>query len=190
LRYLYSRLAITGAGRRAFRRGSLGDSQNEVQTEQMRCHAVIGQVSRHRRRRSAAACFALILCGLLLCWPAPAESPPTIGVELNRLEDQGGNCRAYLVVTNPGSAEFSSFSLDLILFDHGGTIMRRLAVDLAPVRAAKTTVKIFDISETACGAIGSILGNDVIHCRDASGDVAGCIDRVATSSKLAVSLLK
>jgi hypothetical protein len=112
------------------------------------------------------------------------------GVELNRLEDQGGNCRAYLLVSNPGSAEFSSFSLDLVLFDKGGTIMRRLAVDLAPLRPAKTSVKVFDISETACGAIGSILVNDVIHCRDATGDVVGCIDRVSTSSKLAVSLLK
>ena len=68
--------------------------------------------------------------------------------------------------------------------------MRRLAVDLAPLRATKTTVKVFDISETACGAIGSILVNDVIHCRDASGDIAGCVDRLSTSSKLAVSLLK
>jgi hypothetical protein len=36
----------------------------------------------------------------------------------------------------------------------------------------------------------SILVNDVIHCRDASGDIAGCVDRLSTSSKLAVSLLK
>jgi hypothetical protein len=158
----------------------------------MRCYGVIDRVRCLRRRRRAVVRFAVIL-GAALLWRTSAggaDPPSTIGVELNRLEDQGGNCRAYLVVTNPGSAEFSSFSLDLILFDHGGTIMRRLAVDLAPVRATKTTVKIFDISETACGAIGSILVNDVIHCRDASGDVAGCIDRVSTSSKLTVSLLK
>jgi len=111
-------------------------------------------------------------------------------VELNRLEDQGGHCRAYLVITNPGAAEYSGFALDLVVFDPGGTIMHRLAVDVAPVRPAKTTVKVFDIAETACGAIGSILVNDVIHCRDKSGDVAGCVDRLTTSSKLAVSLLK
>jgi hypothetical protein len=49
---------------------------------------------------------------------------------------------------------------------------------------------VFDIPETTCGAIGSILVNDVIHCRDASGDLAECVDRLATSSKLQVSLLK
>src|SRR5262244_3752198 len=128
----------------------------------------------------------------VLCWPAPggAEPPSTIGVELNRLEDQGGNCRVYLVITNPGAAEFSSFALDLVVFDRGGTIMRRLAAEVAPLRPAKTSVKVFDISETACSAIGSILVNDVIHCRDASGDVTGCVDRLSTSSKLAVSLMK
>ena len=144
-----------------------------------------------RRLGAAARCLPLILGVLLLrATTEAAEAPATIGVELNRLEDQGGNCRAYLVITNPGSAEFSGFALDLVVFDRGGTIMRRLAVDLAPLRAAKTTVKVFDISETACGTIGSILVNDVIHCRDASGDIAGCVDRLSTSSKLAVSLLK
>jgi len=125
-------------------------------------------------------------------WPAPggAEPASTIGVELNRLEDQGGNCRAYLVITNPGSEEFSSFTLDLVVFEGGGTIMRRLAVNVLPLRPAKTSVKVFDIAETACRVIGSILLNDVIHCRDKTGDVTGCVDRLTTSSKLAVSLLK
>ena len=156
----------------------------------MRCHNVIGRGC--RRRHPAELLFALVLGGVLLAWAVTeaAEAPTTIGVELNRLEDQGGNCRAYLVVTNPGSAEFSGFALDLVIFDRGGTIMRRLAVDLAPVRPAKTSVKVFDIPETTCGAIGSILVNDVIHCRDASGEVAGCVDRLSTSSKLAVALLK
>jgi hypothetical protein len=148
----------------------------------------------HQSSRVAkrALCVAVLVCCSLFCWPAlgGTEAASTIGVELNRLEDQGGNCRAYLVITNPGSAEFSGFALDLVIFDRGGTIMRRLAVDVAPVRPTKTSVKVFDIAETACGAIGSILVNDVIHCRDASGDVAGCVDRLSTSSKLAVSLLK
>jgi hypothetical protein len=135
---------------------------------------------------------AVAVWSILFFWPAPggAEPPSTIGVELNRLEDQGGNCRAYLVITNPGSEEFSGFTLDLVVFDGGGTIMRRLAVNVSPLRPAKTSVKVFDIAETACRAIGSILVNDVIHCRDKTGDVTGCVDRLTTSSKLAVSLLK
>ena len=139
-----------------------------------------------------ALCVAVLVGWAVFCWPVSsgAEAPPTIGVELNRLEDQGGNCRAYLVISNPGSDEFSGFALDLVVFDRGGTIMRRLAVDVAPVRPKKTNVKVFDIAETACNTIGSILDNDVIHCRDKSGDIAGCVDRLSVSSKLAVLLQK
>jgi len=150
-------------------------------------------LSRRSSRVATRTRYVAVLAGCaLFCWQtsAGAEPPTTIGVELNRLEDQGGNCRAYLVITNPGSAEFSGFALDLVVFDRGGTIVRRLAVDAAPLRPAKTSVKVFDIAETACGAIGSILVNDVIHCRNTGGDIAGCVDRLSTSSKLAVSLLK
>ena len=140
----------------------------------------------HRSSRVAprALHVAVVVWSVLFFWPVrgAAEPPSTIGVELNRLEDQGGSCRAYLVITNPGSAEFSGFTLDLVVFDRGGTIMRRLAVSVSPLRPAKTNVKVFDIAETACSAIGSILVNDVIHCRDKTGDVAGCIDRLTTSS--------
>jgi hypothetical protein len=103
---------------------------------------------------------------------------------------RGSGRRAYLVIINPGFAEFSRFGLDLVVFDRGGTIMHRLAVHVAPVRPAKTMLKVFDIAEAACSAIGSNLVNDVIHCRDASRNIAGCVDRLSTSSKLAVSLLK
>ncbi len=147
---------------------------------------------RSSRVGTRALQVTVLVWAALFCWPmsGAAEPPSTIGVELNRLEDQGGNCRAYLVISSPGSDEFSGFTLDLVIFDRGGTIMRRLAVDMAPVRPVKTSVKVFDIAETACSAIGSILVNDVIRCRDKSGDVAGCVDRLTTSSKLAVSLLK
>ena len=147
-----------------------------------------------RRRRLGPAAIRLpLILGVALLSRAKteaAEPPATISAELNRLEDQGGNCLAFIVVRNPGSTDFSGFAFDLVIFDRGGTIMRGLAIDVAPVRPAKTSVKVFDIPETTCNAIGSILVNDVIHCRDASGDVAGCVDRLSTSSKLAVSLLK
>lgn len=146
---------------------------------------------RRQSKRHATGHFALML-SLGLCWAIPMHAEPakSIDLELNRLEEQGGNCRAYLVIANPGPAAFSGFTLDLVLFDRGGTITRRLAVDIAPVRPEKTMVKVFDIPQTACNGIGSILVNDVIHCRDASGDIAGCVDRVTTSSKLPVHLSK
>ena len=147
---------------------------------------------RRGSRRFTAGRIILLLFLALCCraMPGEAEPPKPIAIELNRLEEQGANCRAYLVIANPGPAAFSGFTLDLVLFDRGGTITRRLAVDIAPVRPEKTMVKVFDIAGTVCGAIGSILVNDVLHCRDAEGDVAGCIDRITASSKLSVKLSK
>lgn len=144
-----------------------------------------------QRLRCAASGATGILALALCCWALPggAEPPTSISVELNKLEQEGGSCRAYLVIANPGTGAFSAFTLDLIIFD-SGTIARRLAIELAPIRPAKTIVKVFDIPQTACGAIGSILVNDVIHCRDASGDVADCVDRISTSSRLPVTLSK
>jgi hypothetical protein len=57
-------------------------------------------------------------------------------------------------------------------------------------RPGKTSFEVFDITVTMCGAIGSILINDVIHCRDKSGAIAGCIDPLSASAKLAISFLK
>jgi hypothetical protein len=70
-------------------------------------------------------CIALVLSAsviVICCWPLPdrAESPKSIGLELNKLEQQGGNCRAYLVIANPGTDAFTGFTLDLIVFDHSG----------------------------------------------------------------------
>jgi len=153
----------------------------------MRCHLPVAQIP-HRRW----ALRALFAASLL--WAQALSSPPLaaegIGIELNRLEDQGSSCRAYLVIANPGEVAFSGFKLDLVIFDRSGTIVRRLAVDLAPLRSGKTNVKVFDIVDTGCGAIGSVLVNDVLDCRDADGNVPDCVQRVSTSSKLAVSLSK
>ena len=153
----------------------------------MRCHPPVAQIP-YRRWASRA----LFLASLL--WAQALSSPPLasegVGIELNRLEDQGPSCRAYLVIANPGEVAFSGFKLDLVIFDRSGTIVRRLAVDLAPLRSGKTNVKVFDIVDTDCAAIGSMLVNDVLDCRDANGNIPDCVQRVSTSSKLAVSLSK
>jgi hypothetical protein len=113
-----------------------------------------------------------------------------IGIELNRIDEQGPSCRASFVIANPGPETFTSFKLDLVVFDKGGTITKRLAADVAPLRADKETVKIFDIPDTPCPGIGSILINDVLDCRAGEKPAADCVGLIATSSKLAIKLLK
>lgn len=148
-----------------------------------------GLAPRLPRRRGYAAAA---LVGALLAFRIAAASaaPAPITVQLNRLDDHDKSCRASFVIANPGPEAFAGFTLDLVIFDRSGTIQHRIAADVAPLRADKESVKVFDIPATACPAIGSILINDVLDCRTAAGPVADCVGRLAPSSKLPVKLLK
>lgn len=113
-----------------------------------------------------------------------------LSIELNKLEPQDGACRAYLVFDNSDGPALENLQLDLILFDQAGVIARRLAVDTGPLRAAKTSVKLFDIADLPCNDIRRILVNEVLDCRDASGLKDDCIERLTLSSRADAQLVK
>jgi len=118
-----------------------------------------------------------------------ATTPDAVSLELNTLEPRGENC-AVNMVFGTSDAAYQSFKLDLVFFGTDGAIRKRLAVDAAPLRARKTSVKAFEVSGLACDAIGSVLVNDVLDCKTEAGPVADCIDRVQTRSRLPVALMR
>lgn len=120
----------------------------------------------------------------------PAAAADPLGVELNRLEERDGSCRVYLVIANKAPTVYDSLKLDLVLFASDGVIARRLAVEAGPVRADKTSVKLFDVSALPCAGIGGVLLNDVLECRGPQGDEADCIGRIVPSSRAPVALTK
>lgn len=122
---------------------------------------------------------------------APAASAaPAISVELNKLETVEKGCRVYTVVDNPGTTAFQTLKLDLILFHTDGVIGRRLMLDLAPLKSAKKTVKMFDLDGTACDKIGSFLVHDVMECKADSGPVEKCLDAITLKSLSNVQISK
>ena len=137
------------------------------------------------RSIAAAALFASAQTGL----SCATESQP-IAVEINKLEPQNKSCRAYFLVDNPGPVAFQSLKLDLVLFKTDGVIDRRLALDIAPIRPNKKSVKIFDLDGLPCDGIGSILLNEVTDCRDAAGSVADCADKLKLFSRSGVTFSK
>jgi hypothetical protein len=123
----------------------------------------------------------------------PATTPAgagAISIELNKLEAQGSQCRAYFVVTNKNAANYQELKLDLVLFRPDGVIGRRFAVDLAPLKSNKRTVKLFELADTACDDVGSFLINEIMGCRTDTGPVADCLDGIAVSSLTKAQLTK
>lgn len=122
-------------------------------------------------------------------WPALAQQS-SLSVELNKLETHGNGCRAYLVVNNNGKTEYAAFKLDLVLFQKDGVIGRRFAMDLAPLKPEKRTVKLFDLDNIGCNDIGSFLINDVMECKGGSGPVEDCLAALSVKSLTDVELSK
>lgn len=125
--------------------------------------------------------------------PAPAaaaEAPKALTVELNKLEPQGKGCRAYVVVQNDDPTTYQAFKLDLVLFQKDGIIGRRFAMDLAPLKAKKRTVKLFDLDEISCDSIGSFLINDIVECKSEAGPIENCLAGTTVKSLGSVELTK
>ncbi|MEM9765467.1 MAG: Tat pathway signal sequence domain protein [Pseudomonadota bacterium] len=127
---------------------------------------------------------------LVLMFGSPAlGAEPRIGVELNKLEAEGGSCQAYLVLENGTEDAFDRLVLDLVMFDPDGIIARRLAVDLAPLAAGKLAVKVFSVPDLACASIGRVLVNGVLGCEAGGASHEDCLSLVETTSRVDVDLI-
>jgi len=143
--------------------------------------------------------FVAVAAAILLASALPTlaqeekETPKKddgISLELNKLEDSDKGCRAYVVVSNPTSTMFDAYKLDLVMFQSDGVIGRRFAVDLAPLRPSKRTVKLFELDGTKCADIGSFLINDVMECRSGAGPVDDCLANMNVKSLTKVEISK
>lgn len=139
--------------------------------------------SRSRRpSRRVAGLGAFLLALAALGGSAGAQADATTTVELNKLEPAQDACRVYLTVRNDAAA-YDSLNLDLVLFGKDGVIARRLAAEIGPLRAQKRQVKLFDLPGIDCGAVGSVLVNDVLACQP-ENDPAACLGRLRVSSRV------
>jgi hypothetical protein len=148
-----------------------------------------GAVERRVRTAGTATLIAAAATTLLLALGAAAAEGP-IAIELNKLEPQGKTCRAYIVIENKGTTNYQELKLDIVLFKPDGVIGKRFAVDLAPLKADKRTVKLFDIEDTACEEVGSFLINDVMECKAETGPLTDCLKDLNVSSRTNVELTK
>ena len=122
--------------------------------------------------------------------PGAAPAGAGVGLELNKLETYDKGCRTYMVVNNTSDVAYQSFKLDLVLFQPDGVIGKRIALDLAPIKAQKRAVKPFELEGVACDKIGSILINEFMECKTDAGPQTDCLTRISTSSLTNVQISK
>jgi len=118
------------------------------------------------------------------------QGQEAISLELNKLEPSETGCRAYIVISNTSSTAYDAFKLDLVMFKKDGIIGRRFALNLAPMRPSKRTVKLFDLDDTKCEDIGSFLVNDVMECRAGDQTDQDCLARLNVKSLNSVEISK
>lgn len=131
-----------------------------------------------------------VAAALCLGTVSAAAQSAVVAAELNKLEQTGADCRSYMVVANRTDAALEALSLDLVVFDTEGVIDRRLAVDLGPVAAGRTRVKVFDMAGLGCDRVSRILVNDVLSCAPDTLAGAECAAALAVSGRGPVDLIR
>jgi hypothetical protein len=146
------------------------------------------------KRRTISCVLVLASAGLWTMFaqaePAASTGQAGVSIELNKLEQSEKGCRAYMVLNNGSDSDFSSFKIDLVIFQTDGVIGKRFSIDLAPLRSKKKSVKLFEIDGTHCDKIGSLLINDVMDCKAGGAAVPSCLADLKASSLSQVQLSK
>lgn len=133
---------------------------------------------------------ALALCAVpLLPNAAAAQGPLT--VELNKFEagDSGG-CKAFFLFRNQTDNSFEGFEMSLAVLNTNGVIDRLLSIDAAPLPAARTTLKLFEIPEISCDAISEVLLHELASCKPQNGDETDCFPFLELVSRTSAALVK
>src|SRR5699024_8057022 len=114
-------------------------------------------------------CVLFIGAVLALLSTAVPAQVGGVDVELNKLQQVDDACRAYLVTQNLTDTDFRSMQLDIVMFDDDGIAAKRLAVEIGPLAADKTSLKVFDIGGLPCENMGQVLVNNVYSCLEIGG---------------------
>lgn len=119
-----------------------------------------------------------------------AQEDGRLGVELNKLEDgEAGACRAFFLFRNRTGKTYAGFELSLAILDAEGVIDRLLTIDAAPLPAARTTLKLFEIPGIGCGNISEILLHEITACQPQNEAPAECFPILDLTSRARVKMV-
>lgn len=131
------------------------------------------------------------LAALTLSVPAAQAETARLTVELNKFETaDDGSCRAFFLFRNETGKSFAGFEMSLAILDQSGIIDQLLSIDAAPLPAARTTLKLFEIPDIACDGISEILLHDIASCQPQNEDQIDCFPLLDLVSRTSAGLVK
>ena len=112
-------------------------------------------------------------------------------IELNKFEDgDNGGCRAFFLFRNKTDLTLEGFEMSLAILNTSGVIDRLLTIDAAPLPAARTTLKLFEIPESSCADISEILLHELASCRPQNAEEIDCFPMMDLVSRTPAGLVK
>ncbi|MGB3246766.1 MAG: hypothetical protein WBB25_19695 [Sulfitobacter sp.] len=112
-------------------------------------------------------------------------------VELNKFEAaENAGCRAFFLFRNQTEKSFEGFEMSLAILNTDGVIDRLLTIDAAPLPAARTTVKLFEIPQIACADISEVLLHELASCRPQNEEETDCFPFLDLVSRTSAALVK
>jgi hypothetical protein len=140
---------------------------------------------------------ALVLAAIFVGHTATAQTstnpPPTgpLTVEINKFEpNDTGGCRAFFLFRNETGLTFEGFEMSLAIFDATGVIDRLLSIDAAPLPAARTTLKLFEIPDIACTDISEVLLHEIPSCKPQNAEQMDCFSMLELNSRTSARLVQ
>lgn len=138
-----------------------------------------------------SAAVTLAGAGIAAAQTAAPASGGALTVEMNKFEENpDGGCRAFFLFRNETGKSFEGFEMSLAILDSNGVIDRLLAIDAAPLPVARTTLKLFEIPQLACGQISEVLLHEIPTCKPQNEDALDCFPLVSLTSKTSARLVK
>lgn len=120
-----------------------------------------------------------------------AETTGRLTVELNKFEEEdGGGCRAFFLFRNQTDITLEAFEMSLAILDTDGIIDRLLSIEAAPISAARTTLKLFEIPQIQCSDISEVLLHELASCKPQNADEIDCFPFLDLVSRTSARLVK
>lgn len=114
-----------------------------------------------------------------------------LSIELNKFEsNETGGCQAFFLFRNQTKQTFEGFEMSFAVLNNEGVIDRLLTIDAAPLPAARTTLKLFEIPETSCDGISALLLHELASCRPQNAEEMDCFPFLDLVSRTNATLEK